>query len=240
PATKQYATGSQTANAMAVYMNLVPSEDREAVVENIVRDIRNRNNSLTAGDIGYRYLLRVLHEAGRDDVIYDMNSRTDVPGYGYQLAKGATALTESWAALPTASNNHFMLGHLMEWFYNSLGGINQTEGSIGYKEILINPKVVGDVTFAKTFYQSPYGLIRSDWKKENRKFTLAVEVPVNTTVIIELPGSENIHESGKPLEERNDVKLVSIDNGNAKIKIGSGHYLFTVDLKSINTEVQAN
>ena len=93
--TKQYGSGSQTANSMAVYMNLVEPEYKEAVIENIVKDIRGRNNSLTAGDIGYHFLLSTLHEAGRDDVIFDMNSRSDVPGYGYQLAKGATALTES-------------------------------------------------------------------------------------------------------------------------------------------------
>ena len=115
--TKQYATGSQAANAMAVYMKLVNPEDKEAVVNNIVKDIRNRNNSLTAGDIGYRYLLKVLQEENHSDVIFDMNSRTDAPGYGYQLAKGATALTESWQALENVSNNHLMLGHLMEWFY---------------------------------------------------------------------------------------------------------------------------
>jgi len=50
-----------------------------------------------------------------------MNTRDDVPGYGYQLRKGATALTESWAALESVSNNHLMLGHLMEWFYEGLG-----------------------------------------------------------------------------------------------------------------------
>src|SRR5690606_1856650 len=85
PQTKQYASGSQTSNAMALYMNLVEPQYRAAVLENLIKDIRSRNNSLTAGDIGYRYVLRVLEEAGRSDVIYDMNSRTDVPGYGYQL-----------------------------------------------------------------------------------------------------------------------------------------------------------
>ena len=83
-------------------------------------------NALTAGDIGYRYLLRVLEQEGQSQLIYEMNSKTDVPGYGYQLSKGATSLTESWAALKYVSNNHMMLGHLMEWFYSGIGGIRQT------------------------------------------------------------------------------------------------------------------
>ena len=238
--TKQYATGSQTANAMAVYMNLVDPEDREAVIENIVKDIRSRNNSLTAGDIGYRYLLQVLHEAGRDDVIFDMNSRSDVPGYGYQLAKGATALTESWAALPTNSNNHFMLGHLMEWFYNGLGGINQAKNSIAYKEIEIRPQPVGDLSYVRSSYRSPYGLIRSNWKKEKGKFVLVVEIPVNTTATVTLPGTDVIQESNRALSGRNDVEMLGVENGSTKIRVGSGTYHFTVNEKSTKEVVSSN
>ena len=164
PETKQYATGSQTANAMALYMNLVEEPNRAAVLENLIQDIKSRNNALTAGDIGYRYVLRVLEEAGRSDVIFDMNSRSDVPGYGYQLAKGATALTESWQALPDVSNNHFMLGHLMEWFYSGLAGIRQEEESVAFNKIKIYPVLVGDVTSAEAAYESSYGLIQSSWK----------------------------------------------------------------------------
>lgn len=238
--TAQYATASQTANAMALYTNLVDSENREAVLQNLVRDIRSRNNALTAGDIGYRYLLQVLHEGGRDDVIFDMNSRSDVPGYGYQLSKGATALTESWAALPTNSNNHFMLGHLMEWFYNGLGGINQAPSSVGYKEIVIDPRPVGNLRFVRSSYQSPYGLIRSDWKKEGGKFTLSVEVPVNTTATIVLPGSEGLQESRRPVAGRSDVQLLGIQNGKASLRVGSGTYRFTVDSKETKDLVFSN
>jgi alpha-L-rhamnosidase len=216
---------------MAVYMKLVEPQYKDAVVENIVKDIRNRNNSLTAGDIGYRYLLCVLHDEGRSDVIYDMNSRTDVPGYGYQLAKGATALTESWAALPTNSNNHLMLGHLMEWFYQGLAGINQAESSIAYKDIVIKPEVVGDVTSAKGSYNSVHGQIVSEWKKENNQFNLHVVIPANTTATVYLPATVNnkISENGTVISNIKDIKLVRYEKGKAIIKIGSGDYKFGVN-----------
>ncbi len=67
----------------------------EVVYQNLINDIKNRNYALTSGDIGYRYLLRVLEENGDSDIIYKMNTKYDVPGYGWQLAYGATALTES-------------------------------------------------------------------------------------------------------------------------------------------------
>jgi len=206
--TGQYATGSQTANAMALYMDLVAPADKKRVVDNLVKDIRNRNNALTAGDIGYRYLLRALEDAGRSDVIYDMNSRSDVPGYGYQLAKGATALTESWQALPSVSNNHLMLGHLMEWFYAGLCGIKVQHEAAQYR-IDIKPQPVGDLTYARASYQSPYGTINSGWKRSGKSFTLDVTIPANTTATIYLPSNST---------------------SKAPFKVGSGNYSYIVTL----------
>lgn len=228
--TKQYATGSQTANAMAVYMDLVEPQYKDAVVANIVKDIRDRNNSLTAGDIGYRYLLRVLDNEGRSDVIYGMNSRSDVPGYGYQISQGATALTESWQALPVVSNNHFMLGHILEWFYSGLGGIRLPENSVAYKTIEIRPEPVGDVTSAKASTHSPYGIIQTDWKKENDTFELNIQIPANTSALVYLPATAKaeIEESGIEIGNRNELEQIGFENGSAVIKVGSGEYRFLV------------
>ena len=215
---------------MAVYMELVEPVYKDAVVDNIVKDIRDRRNGLTAGDIGYRYLLRVLDDNGRSDVIFDMNSRSDVPGYGYQLAHGATALTESWQAYRFVSNNHFMLGHLMEWFYSGLGGIKQEKKSVGFQQIIIRPEPVGDVTWSKTSHLSPYGIISTEWKKVNETFELSTEIPANTTAVIYLPvkGAVEITESGKPLVNRNDIKFLRYEKGKALIATGSGLYKFIV------------
>jgi alpha-L-rhamnosidase len=187
--TKQYGTGSQTANAMAVYMGLVTQKNKAAVIDNLVNDIRAHKNSLTAGDIGYHYLLSVLDEAGRSDIIYDMNNRSDVPGYGYQLAHGATALTESWQAYPSVSNNHFMLGHLMEWFYSGLCGIRMSPHAVAFHHFDIRPTPVGDLQFAKAHYLSPYGLIGCEWTKSKGALEVKVEIPPNTRATIYLPGS---------------------------------------------------
>ncbi|XHR92950.1 family 78 glycoside hydrolase catalytic domain [Mucilaginibacter sp. UC70_90] len=226
--TKQYGTGSQAANAMSVYAGLVEPQYKAAVVKNIVKDIRDRGNALTAGDIGYRYLLRVLDDEGLSDIIYDMNSRADVPGYGYQLAHGATALTESWAALPSVSNNHFMLGHLMEWFYSGLAGIRPTDDAIAFNKIEIRPETVGNVTWAKANYQSPYGNILSSWTKAKGQFKLEVKIPANTTASIFLPvkGGVAIMVDGQNIKARHDLKFIGYHDGKAEIKVGSGNYTF--------------
>ena len=215
---------------MALYMDLVEPQHKQAVIDALIKNIKERNNALTAGDIGYRYVLRALEDAGRSDVIFDMNSRDDVPGYGFQLKHGATALTESWQAYESVSNNHFMLGHLMEWFYSGLAGIRQADNSVAYNRIEIKPEPVGDVTSAKGSYHSVYGKIVSDWslgtpleKKNGNKFELNVEIPVNTTATIYLPATKNsiINENGKVIK-------ANYVNGRAIVKIGSGKYNFKV------------
>ncbi|MFC5283559.1 family 78 glycoside hydrolase catalytic domain [Pedobacter alpinus] len=214
--TKQYATGSQTANAMAIFMGLVNQKDKSAVIENLIKDIESRNNSLTAGDIGFRYVLRVLEDAGRSDIIDKMNNRSDVPGYGYQIATGATALTESWAALRENSNNHLMLGHLMEWFYSGLCGIKQAENSVAYQNIIINPQTVASVNQAKAEFKSPYGFIKSSWSKFENDFTMDVEIPVNCDAAVFLP------------EGKAKMDGQAINNNKNGIRIGSGVYHFSV------------
>lgn len=136
PKTKIYSTGSQTAMAMPLCVGLVDEKDKAAVFKNLVKAINLSAKKLTAGDVGYHFLVEALHAGGASQLLYDMNDRDDVAGYGFQLKKGATALTESWNAWEEVSNNHLMLGHIMEWFYYGLAGISQADHSVGYKDIV--------------------------------------------------------------------------------------------------------
>jgi hypothetical protein len=230
PATGKIERNSQTANAIALYAGLVPDERREAILQNLIDDIRGRGNALTAGDVGYRYVLRALEDGGRSDVIFDMNSRYDVPGYGWQLAHGATALTESWQAYGFVSNNHFMLGHLMEWLYGGLGGIRQQENSIAFREIVIDPQTVGDVRDASTSYESPYGTIRCRWALTDKYYGMEVSVPANSTAEIRLPATDvrQVTTHGLPLSDAKEITVVGTEAGKLRIKVGSGDYRFKV------------
>lgn len=224
-ATKQYGTGSQAANAMAVYMGLVDAQHKNAVVENIVKDIRARNNKLTSGEVGFRHLVDVLEAENKSDVLFEMNNRSDVPGYGYQIAHGATTLMEDWTAIKTLGNNHCMLGHLMKWFYSGLGGIRPAENSVAFDHIVICPEPVGDISSAAASYRSPYGLIRSAWKLEGNTFELNVTIPPNTDAVVYLPAGAGakVSQNGK----RVSPNRAKVDrNGKRTISIGSGTYKF--------------
>jgi hypothetical protein len=232
PATKIYSTGSQTAYAMPLFFGMVDDSIKAEVEKNLVESIIENNKALTAGDVGYRYLLRALEQSGNSQLIFEMNSKTDVPGYGFQLSKGATALTESWAGLVNVSNNHMMLGHLMEWFYSGIGGIRQAEDSKAYRNIVIEPELVGDITWAETTYKTKNGEILTSWQKNENVFTLKVRIPAGckATVVIPQPDAKKITESGSLLSFSEAVKIIESVNGKTICEIPSGEYLFKADI----------
>ncbi len=222
PQTGVVSTGSQTAYAMSLYTGLIPEVDKEKVFNNLTDSITKNNYRLTSGDIGYQFLVRVLSKNGRSDILFKMNNRTDVPGYGFQLKKGATALTESWAALETPSNNHMMLGHLMEWFYNGLGGIAQTENSIAYDTIVIAPKPVGNITWVKCSYQSIKGVISSNWELKEGSFYLNIEIPKEAVAKIFIPVQYS--KTSCIIKEMKTNNTVNVEVNNGEFEIGAGAY----------------
>ncbi|HEY5346307.1 MAG TPA: family 78 glycoside hydrolase catalytic domain, partial [Verrucomicrobiae bacterium] len=214
-----YATDSQCANAIPLVFGICEESNRAAVLNSIVKDVRSRGNALTAGDVGYRYLLRALADGGRSDVIFEINNQSDKPGYGMQLAKGKTSLTEAWDG--GSSQDHFMLGQIQEWFYHDLAGIQNAPGSAGFKSIVINPQPVGDVTWAKASYNSIRGKIVSDWKRDGEKFTLNVTIPANTTATVFVPAK-----SREAVAQSADATFLWMKNGRAVFAVESGKYEF--------------
>jgi hypothetical protein len=203
PEQASYATGSQTALAVPLVLGLAPESARAALVEKLVADVRVRGNHPSAGDVGHRYLIEALLDAGRSDVVFDMASRTDPPSYGAQLAAGATALTEAWDANPASSQNHCMLGHIEEWFFAGLAGIRPDPGAPGLSRIRIRPEPVGDLQWVKASWDTFRGPVEVSWRIEGTVFRLSVDVPPGVTAEVSAPGL-------RPSE------------------VGSGHYDFEV------------
>lgn len=229
--SSRYATGSQCANALPLVMNICDPANRAAVLNSIVSDVRQHGNANTAGDVGYRYLLRALAEGGRSDVIFDMNNQSTKPGYGYQLRMGATSLTEAWNGNRADSQNHFMLGQIIEWFYGDLAGLAPDPAGPGFQRILFRPQPVGDITWAKASYDSVRGRIATEWKKSPGAFTLHVEVPVNTKATVYLPAHDagSVTEGGRRASEAVGVHFLRQENNQTIYEVDSGNYEFVAN-----------
>ena len=200
--TAQYGTGSQCSNALPLFLQMTQNADEqgnyqsdadlhEKVFTNLIKDVEAHGNRLTTGDVGNRYLIQTLARNGVHELIYKMFNHEEAPGYGFQLKFGATTLTEQWDPRQGSSWNHFMMGQIDEWFFNSLVGIRpSTTPKQGYQKFIIAPQPVGDLKYVKASYETLYGTINVDWTCENGTFTLNVSVPVNTTAVVYLPGGK--------------------------------------------------
>lgn len=222
---RHYDRDSQTGNAMPLFLGLAAPEHRAVVLDGVVNSIRGNGNRVTAGDVGFYYVVQALLDGGRSDVLYDMLCQTNGPGYMFQLRKGATSLTEAWDTNPGSSQNHCMLGHIEEWFYSGLLGIHAA--SPGFKEIVIRPQMPDGLAWAEGHYDSVHGRIASKWKRDGT-ITMGVSIPPNTTATVFVPAKdrESVTESGKRADESPGVKFLRMEDGAAVFSIGSGSYTF--------------
>ena len=203
PAEGSYATGSQCANSLALVMGLVEPAHRDRVFQALVRDVEGRGCTVTAGDIGFRYLLRALADGGRSDLILRMITQDEKPGYAYQLKQGATALTESWDSNLGSSHNHFMLGQVTEWFYHDLLGIAPDPEKPGFEHVLLNPTPVGELSHVEGSFDSVRGRISVRWERREGRLHYRVTLPANTHATLTLPCREGatLLWDGKPLPD---------------------------------------
>jgi alpha-L-rhamnosidase len=242
-----YATGSQTAQSLPLFLGIVDPANQASVTSELVANVNSLG--LTAGDIGHRYLLRALADMGRSDVIYNLHSGTNNTGYGYILKQGATALTEAWDANPSDSQDHFMLGHITEWLYHDLAGIQLDPASPGFQHVIIKPAFIGGITWVNASYDSIRGTIVSDWSLTNNLATLDVTLPVGSTGLICLPllgnvannllikeSGTTIWQNGAPQAGSPDVTFDHLQGDGSQTSmrwgVGSGRYKFTWNIVS--------
>jgi alpha-L-rhamnosidase len=239
--TKSYANGTQTANLLPLYLDIVPEEEIGSVFGNLRSDILYKNNThLTTGIIGTKYLMEVLNKFRSNDLAYELATQTSYPSWGYMIANGATTLWELWqykTGPSMNSHNHPMFGSVGAWLYQALAGIGQQIESNGFRNILIQPQMVRDLRYASGTIHTPRGIVTSAWTKSDRNISLEVDIPVNALAEIHLPklGWESItlKEDGnqiwdgqKFLTGLEGIHMVEETRDTVIIKIGSGRYSF--------------
>ena len=148
------------------------------------------------------YILDALSEHGKVKEAFDLLFQEKCPSWLYEVKMGATSIWESWGAIdedgvPKAcSYNHYAFGSVGDWMYRNIGGLRPEKP--GYQQFVVEPKMDARISWADVHYNSCYGKISIHWKKEQGKFILDLEVPVNTSCKVVLPnGKTQKYGSGK-------------------------------------------
>ena len=110
------ANGTQSAQAMALYLGLVPADQVKAAERRLVAAIEEKGFAPHTGIFATRYMLEYLSTHGRLDVARKIVLHKGFPGWLHMLDNGATTLWETWKESDDVySNCHPMFGSVDEW-----------------------------------------------------------------------------------------------------------------------------
>ncbi len=192
--TGVYANNTVTANILPLWFGMVPKGLEDKVMESIVDKTMNEcDGHVSTGVIGIQQLMRCLTEYGHGDLAMKIATNDTYPSWGYMVRNGATTIWELWngnTADPAMnSGNHVMLlGDLILWEYEYLGGIRALEP--GYSKILLKPYPIEGLSFVNCTFKSVSGRIESHWKREGNRFDWDITIPANTTAEIQMPTAD--------------------------------------------------
>jgi len=130
-----------------------------------------------------------------------------------------------------------MLGHIQEWFYQDLAGI-QVDLSLSQNERLtLSPQPVPGLNSVEATYRSILGPVESKWRREGQNIHFEFSIPANVTATLRLPthAPEKITLNGKPLGEAQGVRFVRQEEETTVLEAISGKYGFTTSTEDTQT-----
>ncbi|MDA9885751.1 discoidin domain-containing protein [bacterium] len=236
PETGKYLKGYQVDQAFALLSGVTPESEKEKVEAQLENNVLYDFPYYDTGSSGQALYTRYFTESGeRMDLIYELLKDKHHPSYGYFLEQGKTVWPERWSAIGN-SQIHTCYTGIGGYFIKGFGGIRPNSEQLGMQSMIIKPAPVGDLTFANTEYESMYGNVVVNWKKEGKGASFHVEVPVNTTAEIYLPATNKnaIRESGVLAEKGDNITFVGTEKSKAVgnyviFNVSSGIYDFKVD-----------
>lgn len=216
-----YDTNTQATNSMALYYGIVEEKNKQKVLESLVQCVKDANYHLTTGEVALKPLFMSLAENGYNDIVYKMVTAEDMPSYGYFVRQNATSLPEFWDM--RGSQNHCMMGHVDEWFYSQLCGIQNM--GVAYDSIMIAPYFAPELSWANSHVKTIRGEVAVEWSRsEGDAIQLRVEIPFGTRAWVVVPNEYAITENGRDIAEADGVLGMTADADTLRIEIGSGSY----------------
>ncbi len=184
---------TQAAEALPLYWGMVPEEKEEEVVK-AFRYTLEQEGAFVSGEVGLPYIIQTAGRHGMDDLIAKFITREEHPSYYAFILDGMTTLGEYWEENPR-SQCHDMMGHIVEWYYNGIAGIQPLKP--GFGEIRIRPYLPEGMTEFTCTYRSVSGTIKVAVKESAEKILLEAEVPAEIKSEID---ADKLEQRGKKVQ----------------------------------------
>lgn len=189
---------TQAGYALALYLGILKPDQEAKAFEHVVAALKRVDDHMTTGFHSTLPLMKVLTKFNRGDLAYKLLLNRTFPSWGYTIENGATTIWERWDGYVKGrgfqdpgmnSFNHWALGAVGEWMFESVGGI-QVLPPGSEATFRIAPIAGGDLKHSKSALESAYGVVRCEWKVEGQRVDYSVTIPANTTARIEVAGAD--------------------------------------------------
>jgi alpha-L-rhamnosidase len=191
-------SNSQYAQALPMSLGIVPEEQYNLVLKNLLWDIQQSRGSvqLSTGILGTKCLIDFLEAIDRNDIVAKLFSRREFPGWGFMVTNGATTVWERWTLMKGGgmnSHNHPALASAGTWFYRGLCGIYPGRiDETGRCIFTIKPYIPNLLEWAEASWDTPWGVVSSKWQCKDGKIEFSYVIPPNTRGEIIIQGKKKI------------------------------------------------
>jgi len=219
----------QTLFSTLLYHGIIPAGEINAAKDSLLRAVQNGpSGHFNTGIFGTKYVLETLSENSSPVTVFNIVNSTAFPGWGFMIDNGATTVWETWKESDnTFSNCHPMFGTITEWFYRWLAGIRPDPENPGFEKFIINPSIPEGLEFVNCTYNSPFGEIVSNWKKQPGTIQYEITIPAKSSADVTLPVIQSQKVTIKSKDKNfNPEKIERLQTGN--FGLGEGEYLITV------------
>lgn len=235
------AYDDQTSYALAFLHDLIPAEKWEPAKAYFKAAIERCAGRIGTGFIGTPALLPALVKIGEPEWAGLMFLQEGVPGWLYQVKRGATTIWERWDAIQEDgtifnpqmnSYNHYAYGAVCQWLFESVAGFRPDPEQPGFRHILFEPAIIPALGPVSASHVSAAGEIKAGWSLKGDRVTYTVSVPANATGTLILPPAyEEVTLDGAPVTGKQA-------NGSITAELTAGDHVITFHIADLEEQKQ--
>ena len=185
-ASGRMAHNDMTSWSLAFLYGLVPAEHYEAGKAYFRRVVMDADGLIGTGFIGTPALLPALTLHGMADLAEKILLNRKVPGWLYQVDRGATTIWERWDAMgedgtiyepEMNSFNHYAYGAVCQWVFEGVAGVTPTAAHPGFDEVTLNPLILPALSPVAAWHVCRHGRIEAGWTLDGVVVSYTVTLP---------------------------------------------------------------
>jgi alpha-L-rhamnosidase len=213
---KEFITGTgrigyddQSSYALSFLWDLIPAEHIDAAKGYFKATIARARGRIGTGFIGTPALLPALVKIGEPDLAAALFLQEEVPGWLYQVKRGATTIWERWDAIQADgsifnpqmnSYNHYAYGAVCQWLFEGVAGFRPDPALPGFKHVIFEPTIIASLSPVKASHDSAAGRIEAGWTVDGDKVSYDITIPDGASGTLVLPATyKDIAIDGEPL-----------------------------------------